>query len=97
MVPKLFLFSKIFGFCIFTTCLVNLKMHKIKRQFAFFRSIPNYIFTYNFTLIGQAVSEKKIFEKCVWMTDRPRSGDDLDFAIKLSSPLPMDASHKISL
>ena len=26
----------------------------------------------------QAVSEKKIFEKCVWMTDRPRSRDDLD-------------------
>ena len=24
------------------------------------------------------VSEKKIFEKCVWTTDRPRSRDDLD-------------------
>ena len=32
----------------------------------------------NFTLIGQAVSEKKIFEKCVWTTDWPRSRDDLD-------------------
>ena len=31
-----------------------------------------------FTLIGQVVSEKKIFEKCVWMTDRPKSRDDLD-------------------
>ena len=31
----------------------------------------------NFTLIGQAVSEK-IFEKCVWTTDRPRSRDDVD-------------------
>ena len=30
------------------------------------------------SLIGQAVSEKKIFEKCVWMTDRSRSRDDLD-------------------
>ena len=29
-------------------------------------------------LIGQAVSEEKIFEKCVWMTDWPRSRDDLD-------------------
>ena len=29
------------------------------------------------TLIGQAVSEK-IFKKCVWTTDRPRSRDDLD-------------------
>ena len=27
----------------------------------------------HFTLIGQAVSEKKIFEKCVWMTDPSRS------------------------
>ena len=26
----------------------------------------------------QAVSEKKIFEKCVWTTDWPRSRDDLD-------------------
>ena len=32
----------------------------------------------DFTLIGQAVSEKKIFEKCVWTTDWPRSRDDLD-------------------
>ena len=32
----------------------------------------------NFTLIGQAVSEEKIFEKCVWTTDWPRSRDDLD-------------------
>ena len=30
------------------------------------------------TLIGRAVSEKKIFEKCVWTTDWPRSRDDLD-------------------
>ena len=32
----------------------------------------------NFTLIGLVVSEKKIFEKCVWKTDRPRSKIDLD-------------------
>ena len=32
----------------------------------------------SFTLIGQAVSEKKIFEKCVWTTDWPRSRNDLD-------------------
>ena len=32
----------------------------------------------NLALIGQVVSEKKIFEKCVWSTDRPRSRDDLD-------------------
>ena len=30
------------------------------------------------SLIGPAVSEKKIFEKCVWTTDWPRSRDDLD-------------------
>ena len=29
-------------------------------------------------LIGQAVSEKKIFEKCVWTTDWPKPRDDLD-------------------
>ena len=31
-----------------------------------------------FQLDGPAVSEKKIFEKCVWTTDWPRSRDDLD-------------------
>ena len=31
-----------------------------------------------FTLINQAVSEKKIIEKCVWTTDWSRSRDDLD-------------------
>ena len=35
-------------------------------------------FIYNLALIGQAVSEKKIFEKCVWMTDQKRSKDDLN-------------------
>ena len=35
-------------------------------------------FIRNLALIGQVVSEKKIFEKYVWMTDRPRSRDDLD-------------------
>ena len=29
-------------------------------------------------LIGTAVSEKKIFEKCEWTTNWPRSRDDLD-------------------
>ena len=32
----------------------------------------------NLALIGKVVSEKKIFEKCVWTTDGPRSRDDLD-------------------
>ena len=40
MVPKLFVFSKIFDFCIFIACLVNWRnarvLYKIKRKFAFF-------------------------------------------------------------
>ena len=38
MVPKVFVFSTIFGFCIFTTCLVICKnarvLYKIKRKLA---------------------------------------------------------------
>ena len=43
----------------------------------------DYLYIYLFplpidlALIGQVVSEK-IFEKCVWTTDRPRSSDDFD-------------------
>ena len=43
-----------------------------------FRSPYPWTLHIKFTLIGQTVSEKKIFEKCVWTTDWPRSRDDLD-------------------
>ena len=49
MVPKLFVFSKIFGFCIFTACQVNWKnahvLYTIKRKFVvvFFSVNTKYI------------------------------------------------------
>ena len=48
--------------------------------------------------IGQPVLEKKIFSGFyhIWAW-RPSWSCDLDFVIKLSSHLPMDAPHKISL
>ena len=52
----------------------------------------------NFVKIGLPVHEKKILSGFyhIWAW-RPSWSCDLDFAIKLSSPKPMDASHKISL
>ena len=43
-----------------------------------FRSLYSWMLHIKFHFDGQAVSEKKIFEKCVWTTDPPRSRDDLD-------------------
>ena len=48
VVPKLFVFSKIFGFCIFTACFVNRKMPvycnvKIKRKYTFLSVNTKYI------------------------------------------------------
>ena len=41
MVPKLFVFSKIFGFCIFTACFVNRKMplYCINKKKIYFLSV----------------------------------------------------------
>ena len=52
----------------------------------------------SFMKIGLPVLEKKILNGFyhIWAW-RPSWSCDLDFAIKLSSPLPMDAPHKISL
>ena len=51
-----------------------------------------------FREIGLPVLEKKILSGFyhIWAW-QPSWSCDLDFAIKLSSPLPMDAPHKISL
>ena len=43
-----------------------------------------------------AGSGEENFLKVIWAW-RPSWSCDLDFAIKLSSPLPIDAPHKISL
>ena len=43
-----------------------------------FRSPYTWMLRINFPLICQAVSEKKVFEKCVCIPDRPRSRDDLE-------------------
>ena len=52
----------------------------------------------SFVKIGLPVHEKKIFEWFLpYMGIGPSWSCDLDFAIKLSSPLPMDAPHKILL
>ena len=51
-----------------------------------------------FMKIGLPVLEKKTFEWfLLYMGGQPSWSCDLDFTIKLSSPLPMDAPHKISL
>ena len=43
----------------------------------------------------EAASEKKIFDKCVWMTDPSRSRDDLglNYNIPSSTPLVVSIYH----
>ena len=52
----------------------------------------------NFVKIGLPAQEKKILSVFyhIWAW-RPSWSCDLDFAIKLSLPIPMNAAHKISL
>ena len=51
----------------------------------------------SFVKIGLPVLEKKIFECFLPWVLQPSWSCDLDFAINLSSPLPINAPHKISL
>ena len=46
--------------------------------------------------VGSGEEDFLVFFYHIWAW-RPSWSCDLDFTIKLSSPLPMDAPHKISL